>query len=348
MSILLAVVIFSAIVLFHELGHFLLAKRGGIEVIEFSLGLGPRLWSIKKGGTIYSLKALPFGGSCQMKGEDMADVSPGSFAAAGIWTRISVIAAGPVFNFILAYVMAVVIIAMAGTDLPVILAVKDGYPAAEALMQAGDEIVSINGKRMHLYRDVISYVDEHQTELSAGSEVPITYQRGGQLNTCYLRPIDNGNGKYVIGISGSAAYRTNVGVQALRYGVYEVEYWIHAVFSGLHQMVTGRVTLNDVSGPVGVVDAIDETYQESKSDGAYYIFLNMLNITVLLSANLGVMNLLPLPALDGGRLFFLLIELVRRKRVNPEWEGHIHLAGLMLLMLLMVVVMANDIYKLFV
>ncbi len=345
MSIILALLIFSGIILFHEFGHYLLARRGGIEVIEFSLGMGPRLYSFERGGTRYSWKLLPFGGSCQMKGEDMADMSEGTFASKSVWTRISVIAAGPVFNFILAYVLAVILTFCAGTDLPDVLAVREDYPAAQAGIEAGDRIVSINGKHMHLYRDVSAYVDDHQTLLASGQSVDVAYERDGEVNHVQLTAQDNGSGRYVIGISGSSSYRTKVGIRSLVYGAYEVQYWIKTVYSSLKMMVTGQVTLNDVSGPVGVVDAIDETYQEASQDGAWYIFLNMLNIAILLSANLGVMNLLPLPALDGGRLLFLFIEAVRRRRVDPELEGRIHFAGLMALMLFMVVVMANDVIK---
>ncbi len=347
MSLIIALLIFSGIILFHEWGHFLLARRAGVEVVEFSLGMGPRLISVERGGTRYSWKLLPLGGSCQMKGEDMADMSEGAFASKDVWSRLSIILAGPVFNFILAYILAVILILCAGIDRPTLLHVEENYPAASAGLQAGDDLISINGKRIQLAREISDYVEFHQKELSGGSPIEVTYVREGETYHTQLTPQDNGSGRYVMGISVLSAYRTPVSFTgALKYGGCEVKYWIELVFQSLKMMFTGKVTMEDVSGPVGVVQAIDTTYEESKSDGAYYIFLNMLNIAILLSANLGVMNLLPIPALDGGRTLFLLIEVIRRRRMDPDLEGKIHLVGFALLMALMVVVLLSDVRKL--
>ena len=324
MKIVIALLIFSLIIIFHELGHFLLAKFNGITVTEFSLGMGPRILSTVKGGTRYSWKLLPFGGSCMMLGEDMEDAGEGTFGSKSVWARISVIAAGPIFNFILAYVFSVFIIAGIGYDKPVLLGVTEGYPAAEAGIQAGDVITKINGKRIHVYREISNYTTFHQQEFQSGKTVRIEYIHDGETKTAELTPLE-----------------------VLAYSAYEVKFWIDTTFQGLKMMFRGQVTLNDVSGPVGVVDMIGETYEESQQDGAFYVWLNMLNISILLSANLGVMNLLPIPALDGGRLVFLIIEAIRRKRLDPETEAKIHFAGLMALMILMVVVMFNDVRKIF-
>ena len=346
MSILIAVLIFSMLILFHEFGHFLFAKLNHIIVVEFSLGMGPRLFSFEKGGTRYSLKILPFGGSCMMLGEDMDDFREGTFAAASLPARISVVAAGPCFNFLMAFVCSCFIIANVGYDAPVLLQVTEGFPASQAGMEAGDVITSINGKRIFLYREVSDYISFHQDDLAKGKPLKISWLHEGEKRSASLTAQDTGGGRYVIGVSGSPAYRLKASPLAvLGYGAVEVRYWISTVFSGLRWMVSGKVSLDDVSGPVGVVEVIGETYEESRSDGAYYVWLNMLNIVVLLSANLGVMNLLPLPALDGGRLAFLLLEAVRRKRIDPAIEGRINLVGISLLMLLMVIIMFNDIRK---
>ena len=338
MSIILALIIFSLIILIHELGHFLLAKRGGVTVEEFSLGMGPRLISTVKGGTRYSLKLLPFGGSCMMLGEDEATTEEGSFASKSVWTRISVIAAGPIFNFILAFVLSVIIIGSIGVDKPVILAVSEGFPAAEAGIQKGDTILKMNGTKIRLSREVTNYVTFHQGEV-----VTFVYEHEGEERTVTLSPEQNEGGRYIFGLSTVSSYREKVGAwETLKYSAYEVKYWIQTTM-----LCTGQVGLNDMSGPVGVVTIIGDTYKESAADGGFYIWLNMLNISILLTANLGVMNLLPLPALDGGRLVFLIIEAIRRKRIDPEKEGMVHFVGLMLLMVLMIVVMFNDIRKLF-
>lgn len=341
MSIVIALLVFSVIILFHEFGHFLLAKLNKITVVEFSLGMGPRLLSFEAGGTRYSWKLLPFGGSCMMLGEDGEEEEEGSFGSKSVWARMSVIAAGPIFNFLLAFIMALFIVGNLGYDVPVLLNVTEGMPAADAGLQAGDRIVKMNGKRIHLYREVQNYSMFHQ-----GETVVFQYERDGELHEATVAPeLMNGNYKY--GIGGNINYRqkTNV-LETLEYSAYEVYYWIDTTVSSLGLLFKGGVQLDDMSGPVGVVDAIGTTYQESRDEGAFYVWMNLLNIAILLSANLGVMNLLPIPALDGGRLIFLIVEAIRRKRVEPELEAKIHFAGLMLLMLLMVVVMFNDVKKL--
>lgn len=340
MSIIIALLVFSVIIIFHEFGHFLLAKLNKITVVEFSLGMGPRLLSFEAGGTRYSWKLLPFGGSCMMLGEDGEEEEEGSFGSKSVWARMSVIAAGPVFNFILAFIMALFIVGNLGYDVPVLLSVTDGMPAAQAGLQAGDRIVKMNGKRIHLYREVQNYSMFHQ-----GETVVFQYERDGERHEVTVTP-ELTNGSYKYGIGGNINYRqrTNV-LETLEYSAYEVYYWIDTTVSSLGLLFKGGVQLDDMSGPVGVVDAIGTTYQESRDEGAFYVWMNLLNIAILLSANLGVMNLLPIPALDGGRLVFLIVEAIRRKRIEPELEAKIHFAGLMLLMLLMVVVMFNDVKK---
>lgn len=342
MSIVIALLVFSVIIIFHEFGHFLLAKLNGITVVEFSLGMGPRLLSFSAGGTRYSWKLLPFGGSCMMLGEDSAEEeAEGAFGSKSVWGRMSVIAAGPIFNFLLAFIMALFIVGNIGYDVPVLLSVAEDMPAGEAGLQAGDKIVKMNGKRIRLYREVQNYGMFH-----AGDTVVFQYERDGELQETTVTPTLV-NGSYKYGIGGNINYRQKTNfLETLEYSAYEVYYWIDTTVSSLGLLLKGGVQLDDMSGPVGVVDAIGETYQESKDDGAFYVWMNLLNIAILLSANLGVMNLLPIPALDGGRLVFLIVEAIRRKRIEPELEAKIHLTGLMLLMVLMVVVMFNDVKKL--
>lgn len=344
MKIIVALLVFSAIIIMHELGHFLLAKFNGITVNEFSLGMGPRLLSFEHGETRYSLKLLPFGGSCMMMGEDGEDEGEGSFGSKSVWARISVIAAGPLFNFILAFLLSIFIVGNIGYDPAIVRGVAEGYPAEEAGLQAGDVITKMNGKRIHLSREFSNYVLFHE-----GETVEFEYERDGQKYTATVVLIMTENG-YKYGISaGNVNYRqkTNL-LETLKYSAYEVYYWIDTTLQSLGMMLSGGVKLDDMSGPVGVVEVIGDTYEESKEDGTLYVWLNLFNVAILLSANLGVMNLLPIPALDGGRLLFLIIEAVRRKRIDPETEGKIHFAGLMLLLVLMVVVMFNDIRKIFI
>lgn len=344
MKIIIAILMFSFIIIFHELGHFLLAKKNGIRVNEFCLGLGPTIVGFTKGETKYSLKLLPFGGACMMEGEDEDSSDERAFNQKSVWARMAVVFAGPAFNFILAFLMAIIVIAVAGFDRPVVADVMEGYPAAEAGLQAGDTITELNGKNIHLYREVSIY-----TYLHADEEIEVEYLRDGKNYSCTLIPqYDEESGRYLFGIYGSSMRERGNVFQVLQYSVYEVKYWICTTLESLKMLVTGQVSFNELSGPVGIVKSIGDTYDEVKTGGFLLIILNLLNYSIMLSANLGVMNLLPLPALDGGRLFFLIVEAIRRKRVNPEHEGMVHFAGLVLLMLLMVVVMFNDIRKLFI
>lgn len=342
MGIIIAIIIFSFIIFFHELGHFTLAKLNGIDVQEFAIGMGPALFTKQFRGTLYAVRLLPIGGYCAMGEDDEATDSPSNFNNKPVWARILVIAAGPAFNFILALLFAAVLVGMSGYDQPVVGKVEDGMPAAEAGLMSGDRIVEMNGKHIHLFREIESYNQFHQ-----GEKVRLTYERDGERHTVTIAPVfDEDLQYYRLGIASSGYTRANPAT-AVQYGVYEVKYWIDTTLLSLKMLVTGQIGIDQLSGPVGIVDVVDSTYQEAKDYGAGTVAVNMLNIAILISANLGVMNLLPLPALDGGRLVFLFVEAVRRKRIPPEKEGYVHFAGIVLLMVLMVVVMFNDIQRIF-
>ena len=344
MGIVIAILLFSAIIIFHELGHFLLAKANGIRVDEFSLGLGPTLIGKEIGGTKFSLKLLPFGGACMMGEDDADDISEGSFNSKSVWARISVIAAGPVFNLILGWVLCIIMVAWVGYRALVITAVEEGYSAAEQGMQAGDRITEIDGKKVHLWNEVSLY----NLMNTDGEKTAVTYERDGEEVSVVLEPRAlEGDSYKRLGISGPAEM-TRTGVLGwFQYGAYTVEYWVKYTFECLKMLVTGQVGIGQMSGPVGIVSVVDSTYQNSLSSGMKIVVLNLMNIAILLTANLGIMNLLPIPALDGGRLVFLILEAIRRKRIPPEKEGMVHFAGFALLMLLMIVVMFNDIKRLF-
>lgn len=370
---LAALIVFSLIVLFHEFGHFLLAKRSGICVVEFSLGMGPRLFSFVKGGTRYSLKLLPFGGSCMMLGEDegydapdetekgsscdqnqsLTDgktdrllLPPGAtgtyFNAVSAWTRFKVVVAGSVFNFILAWFCAFFVISCVGFDPASVVSVEDGYPAQEAGLQAGDTIERLNGTRTYLYRDVQTYLQFHP-----GKSVTVEYVRDGKSYTTQMVPhYSEEAGRYLIGISGGVYQKPASVIQTAQYSFYEVRYWIRVTFSSLGMILKRQVSSNDIAGPVRIVSMIGTTVKESQSYGLMIVLVNLANMCILLSANLGVMNLLPVPALDGGRLVFIILEMLRGKPVDPEKEGMVHMAGMAALMTLMLFVLFNDIRNL--
>ena len=343
MGIVIAIILFSLIIIFHELGHFTLAKINKIRVDEFSLGLGSTLIGKKIGGTFFCLKLLPFGGACMMGEDDADDMSEGSFNSKSVWARMSVIAAGPVFNLILAWILCSIMVGWIGYSSATVTDVSEGYSAAEEGVQAGDVIKEINGRNIHIWNDISLYNLTHPDETS----LEVVLDRDGEEYTVEIEPRQLEVDAYAkLGVVGGENVKPGF-FGSIQYGAYTVKYWINYSVDSLRMLVTGQMGLQDLSGPVGIVDAVDNVYETSSSAGMDVLVLNLMNFAVLLTANLGVLNLLPLPALDGGRLVFLIIEAVRRKRVPPEKEGMVHFAGFAALMVLMVVVMYNDIVKLF-
>ena len=342
MGIILAILVFGIIVFIHELGHFLLAKANKIRVDEFSLGMGPRLFSFVKGETRYSLKLLPLGGSCMMGEDDVDDMSEGSFNSKSVWARMSVVVAGAMFNFLLALIFSMIVIGYTGYDEPIVSNILEGFPAQEAGLTSGDRIVKMNNKKINIWREITYYNMFHQ-----GETVEVLYERGGERHEVTITPKKDESGRYLLGISAPTKYKKANLFTAAQYGVYEVKFWICSTLESLRMLVKGQVGMDQLSGPVGIVDVVDKTYQQSKSYGVIVVIMQMLNIGILLSANLGVMNLLPLPALDGGRLVFMIVEAIRGKRVPPDKEGWVHAIGMILLLALMAFILFNDVKRLF-
>lgn len=353
LNILAAIILFGVIVLVHEFGHFLLAKLNGMEVVEFSMGMGPRLYSFEWKETRYSIKLLPFGGSCMMTGEEDGVPNPKGFNSKSVWARISVVAAGPVFNFVLAFLFALVIVAQIGHDAPVLYGVTEGSPAQEAGLQAGDKITRINHRRVTAYRDVMLYLFTHP-----GEPVTLRYERppGGswevngaaEKRSVTMTPgFDQERQSYLLGVQFLGYDKVNNVGELIRYSAYEVKYCVVSTLDSMGMMVRRKIKMDDaITGPVGIVSMVGETVGEGREAGPRAVLLVISNWILLLSSSLGIMNLLPLPALDGGRLLFLLVEVVRGKPVDPEKEGMVHMAGMMLLLALMVLVIFNDIQKL--
>lgn len=354
-TIILFIIVFGLVVISHELGHFLIGRRNGIRVVEFAVGMGPTLFSFTKHGTKYSLKLLPLGGACMFEGEDGVEREKGqdggnldapegiAFTEAGVWARIATVFAGPFFNFILAFVIAVILSAFSGADLPTVGTVTEGSAAAEAGLQTGDVIKKIGREPIHFYREVSMI-----SALNQGEKMEITYLRNGEKGVTMLFPkYDENDKRYYMGITNGGEYLECNPVQVFQYGFYEVEYWVKITYKSLRMLVKGQVSKDDVSGPVGIAQLVGESYDAAEENyGTPYAILTMLEIVVLLSVNLGIMNLLPLPALDGGRLVFMFVEVIRGKPVPPEKEGMVHFAGLVVLMVLMVFIMYNDIMRL--
>lgn len=370
-QILLFLLIFGVVVVAHEFGHFLIAKINGIKVVEFTVGMGPKL--LKKQGkeTLYTIRLLPIGGACifdqedgleiavKKKNEELEDAQEGeeakapglveedlhahAFHKASVFARIATVFAGPFFNFLLAFIFSLIVVGMAGSDSAVISEVREGYPAQEAGLMPGDKIISLNGERVHLYREVSLF----STMMSGGEKIKMVYERDGKRYSTVITPkYDEEDNRYYIGFVGGAYHKGNA-LEIIRDSYYEVRYWIKMTFKSLVMLFTGKAGVTELSGPVGVAQVVGDVYDEASSFGILTVIASMLNIAILLSANLGVVNLLPLPALDGGRLVFLIIEAIRRKPVPREKEAIVHFIGFVLLMILMVVVFYNDIARLF-
>lgn len=352
MTLILFIVIFGVVVIAHEFGHFLLAKANGIHVIEFAVGMGPTLCSFKKKGTKYSLKLLPIGGACMFEGEDglaekEGEESEGSFQKASVWGRISTVAAGPFFNFILAFVIAFIMVNMSDIIAirdPIVSQVIEGGGAEAAGMQAGDKIVSLNGERLRLYEEISLYMQASYS----GGDIEVVYERGGVRYTANVTPqYSETSGVPLLGVI-NASYVQPKGFETLKYAWYEMRYSVKATYKSLGMLFRGKVTREDVAGPVGIaVNVVGKTYETAKNYGWQSVLVSMLNITLMLSVNLGILNLLPIPALDGGRLVFLLVEVIRGKPVPPEKEGMVHFIGLVFFMVLMVFVFFNDLANIF-
>lgn len=358
-SIVALLLILGVVIFIHEFGHFLLAKKNGVGVIEFSIGMGPRICSTVYHGTRYSLKWIPFGGSCQMLGDDNGIPDPDAepitdeehcFTNKSVWARISIIAAGPVFNFLLAFVLAVIVLSMAGSDKAVIQGLVDGYPAAEAGLLAGDRVTKINNETIHLYRELQMYLMMHP-----GKTLDVTYERNGERYHATIVPkYSEEDGTYLMGIYGGGRYELSW-AETFQYSWYELRYNVLVVIKSLGMIFTGDLPVTSFSGPVGIATTVDDIVEEvneatvdsSFADRALSMFLTLSNFVILISANLGVMNLLPIPAMDGGRLVFLIIEALRGQPVPKEKEAIVHVAGFIFLFLFMIFILFSDIYKIF-
>ena len=348
MYIIIAIIIFGILIAIHEFGHFTAAKLCGVKVEEFAIGMGPALFKKQKGETVYALRILPIGGFCAMAGEDEESDDPRAFTNQGFWKKFVILCAGSFMNLVLGIVLILIMYAGAQAFVtPTIDHFMDGcpYEGAEA-MQPGDTFYSIDGQRIYLVSDVSSFL------IRGDGVYDIVMLRDGEkvelkdfaLTTkTYAEYADEGP-KYgfVFGYT-EATFGTK-----LEYTWNTTLEFSRLVWLGLGDLINGKVGLKDMSGPVGIVDMMNEVGQQAESAKAAAD--NLLYISAFIAINLAIMNMLPIPALDGGRVFLMIvtviIEAVSRKKLDPKYEGYIHLGGMALLLGLMALVMYNDIAKL--
>ena len=339
LQIILAIVAFGLLVIVHEFGHFISAKRGGVQVNEFWIGMGPTLLKKEHNGTLYCLKALPFGGACVMEGEDEESDNAHAFGNASLPRRMLIVAAGALMNFLVGFLIVLAVIQPNGPNGGYIVSTIDSVdPASTAAaaggLQAGDEILEVDGYNILLRSDF-----EIALARGADTTYEVVVRRDGEKITLPAvvleATIEGEDGRKMIGLT-FAEQPDSIGMH-INMAVRTSVNYARMVWASLGMLVTGQVGVDQLSGPVGVAEVMATT--------ASYSISAFLQLVAFISINLGVMNLLPLPALDGGRLVFLILEGIRRKPVPAKYEGYIHAAGLMLLLALMVYVTGQDILR---
>ena len=429
-SIIAGILLLGIIIVFHEFGHFLMCKMYNVAVPQFYVGFGPKLCSFKKGETLFSIRALPFGGACQMASPDDPDVDPErTINSKKSLIKFCIYLAGPVFNFILAFIVSLIVIGFVGYDSPVVTRVSENGPAYAAGIRPGDVITGYDDMSIHLGRELAV---ELRYDPIDGTPIEITYERDGEEYSTIVTPaynklfrlgftymvddtaakivgIDEDGALYAVGvrkddvivgingtkiISGNelnsyigmnpftgdpvefsverngtvldftvipkviedydcglafnSNYRSDVsGLAVIKYSYYELRYNIVGTLKSLVMLFTGRLSSDDVGGPVRIVEELDNTIEATEDQGTFIVVMNLINWIIMLSANLGVMNLLPLPVLDGGRILFAFVELIRRKPIPREKEGIVNLIGVIILLALTVFIFFKDIIRLF-
>lgn len=343
--IVIGVLLFGFVIFFHELGHFLLAKAAKIQVNEFSIGMGPKLWGFRKGETLYTLRLLPIGGFCAMEGEDEDSGSPAAFGSKPVWRRILVVAAGGVFNVVLGFVlMGLTLIPQEVFATTKISKFAENSALEAAGAQVGDVITAIDGYAVYSDRDM-----SFGMALANPDAVSITVSREGQRIDLgpFSMAYQTVSGRRVVtpDFYVQPERRTFSGV-VKRSFTYTVS-MTRMVLESLKGIVSGRFGLNEIAGPVGTVQAISVAAEAGLSESFSKAVGNILQMIIMITVNLGVVNLLPLPALDGGRLLFLIWEGISRKPVPPKYEGYVHAAGFILLLGLMAVITFHDIVRIF-
>ena len=348
---IVAILIFGVLIATHELGHFLTAKWLGVKVNEFAVGMGPAIFKRWKGETLYSLRAFPIGGYCAMEGEDEEDAAdPRAFNNVAVWRRLIILSAGAAMNFLTGLFLIAILFSQAqGFILPSIQGFMEGYGLENSGLQEGDVVVAINGHRMYNYGnlqlflsragDTIDWIVERDGEKISlpGVYMPIQERTDEEGKTTLLRG-------FLVGTHVVPATLTN----RVIYTWYGALDFVRMVWISLEDLISGAVGLNELSGPVGIVDTMTQVGNQSES--AQAAAQNLIYLAALIAVNLAVMNLLPLPALDGGRIFFLLLNCVVysvfRKKIPERYEGYVHLTGMAILLSLMIFVTFSDIGRL--
>lgn len=385
MGILIAIIALGLIIFIHELGHFMLAKLFKVPVREFSIGMGPRIWTTIWHNTRYSLKAFPLGGSCAMIGEDSAgsgdftevedvkidenglydfdgvkyskdDIDKYNFSAISPVKKFIICVSGPFSNFLLAFLLSIFLVQQVGFDVPVINEVAKGSAAELATptpLMSGDRIVSLatpdDKESVIAYRDVLIFMQLNNDDFVAKKyPLVVTIEREKKEYKTLLYPkYDEESSKALIGITfkSETSKPSNI-IETFKMAGKEVYFYIKTTVMSLRLLMRGKLKTRDISGPVGTVAVMGDAIESASSGGVIDVIYTLFSLIVLISANLGVMNLLPIPALDGGRIVFAAIEMISGKPIDKNIEGFANTVTMVLLLIFMVWIFGMDIYKL--
>jgi len=340
LTVVLALIIIAVLILVHEAGHFVAARRIGIPVYEFSLGFGSKLFSTKKDGVEYSLRLIPLGGYVRMAGEEPGDANnPNGFNHRTPLEKMIVSFAGPFMNFVLAILIFIYTFAVIGIAQPVDDAIlgeviKD-KPAYEAGLQSGDRILEVDRQKVSSWQDFVGIIQDEP----AGQPILLTVQREGKNLALSVTPtVNESNGKSMLGVYSQIEYERQGIITSIKMGFIQTYQMTVLLLQGLGMLISGGASTSDLAGPVGIASMVGEAAR----GGIVYL----LSFSAFLSINLGILNLLPIPALDGSRFVFAIVEAIRRKPMDPEREGFIHWLGFLFLMGLIVLATYNDILRL--
>ena len=351
--IIVAILIFGVLIATHELGHFATAKLLGVKVNEFSVGMGPAVYKREKGETLYSVRVLPIGGYCAMEGEDDDSADPRAFGRAAGWKKFIILSAGAAMNFVTGLLILVVLFGNApGFYQPVLKEISPGFGLEDSGLQGGDVVVSLDGHRIYNYGNLSMFLGR------AGETLDWVVERNGEkvvLEDVHM-PLqasgtdENGQTIYRRGLVIGQEILEATPLIRLQYSWFTAMDYVRMVWISLGDLVSGAMGLKDMAGPVGIITTISEMgSNEEISPTAMDAVRNIASLAALIAVNLAVMNLLPLPALDGGRIFFLVLNgvlyLLFKKKIDPKYEGYVHMAGLAALMALMLIVTVSDVGK---
>jgi regulator of sigma E protease len=347
MTIVYAIIIFLLLIFVHETGHFLTAKATGIQVNEFALGMGPKIFSVQRGETKYSLRWIPIGGYCAMEGEDEESVNPRAFGNKPARVRALVLFAGALMNVVLAIVLLALVIFAGGEPTRSIETVAETAPAYADGLRPGDELLSIDGIAIEKWADISAALadvtalsPQTPSVSSAASEetaVQLLVLRDGRELTLHTHLYRDEDGNQKIGVTPVFARTVPFFFKSFGYGAQATFGMARMMYEVLGDLFTGQAGIDQLTGPVGIVKTVGESAQ--------YGFIYLVQLTALISLNLGIVNLLPFPALDGGRLIFLLIRKITGKAITDKIEGRVHLAGILVLFGLMALITVQDVSR---